>query len=284
MDKEQRAQSSDASVTGPKRPDAVAVPDDEPILVLDRIAKTFTDTLGGTPALESVSLSVCQGEFVSVVGQSGSGKSTMLRIAADLTAPSSGRARVCGRTPSEARRRREYGIVFQDPVLFEWRTVMGNVLLPLEMAGMPAAERRRRAEDTLELVGLSEFRDRMPHQLSGGMQRRVAIARALVMRPRLLLLDEPFAALDELAREKLNFELLRLYHETGVTILFVSHLIGESVLLADRVIVLSPRPGRVVAEIPIDLARPRGLATRSSAEFYSYVNRVRSALRAAAQE
>jgi NitT/TauT family transport system ATP-binding protein len=171
--------------------------------------------------------------------------------------------------------------VFQEPVLLDWRTVMGNVQLPLEMAGLPAGERRARAEETLGLVGLSEFRDRMPHQLSGGMQRRVAIARALVMRPRLLFLDEPFAALDELARERLNFELLRLYHETGVTILFVSHLIGESVLLADRVVVLSPRPGTVVTEIAVDVPRPRGVDTRSSAAFHDHVNRVRSALRAA---
>jgi NitT/TauT family transport system ATP-binding protein len=253
------------------------------ILVLDRVAKTFTDTPEGTVALESVSFGVRQGEFVSVVGQSGSGKTTLLRIIADLTDPTGGRALVCGRTPEEARRRREFGIVFQDPVLFEWRTVLGNVQLPLEVAGMPSAERRRLAEDTLGLVGLSEFRDLMPHQLSGGMQRRVAIARALVVRPRLLLLDEPFAGLDELARERLNFELLRLWRETGVSVLFVSHLIGESVLLADRVVVLSPRPGRVVAEIPVELPRPRGEETRASQGFHAHVNRVREVLRSPPQ-
>ncbi|MFN2250991.1 MAG: ABC transporter ATP-binding protein [Anaerolineae bacterium] len=255
----------------------------EPILRLDGVAKTYTDTPDGTVALEDVSMSVRPGEFVSVVGQSGAGKSTLLRIAADLTEPTSGRVSVCGRTPREARRNRDFGIVFQSPVLYDWRTVMQNVQLPLEIAGMPAAERRERAEETLGLVGLSDCRDLRPHQLSGGMQRRVAIARAMVVRPRLLLLDEPFAALDELARERLSFELLRLWHETGVTVLFVSHLIGESVLLADRVVVLSPRPGRVLTEIPVELPRPRGVETRTSPEFHAQVDLVRAALRAQAK-
>jgi len=248
---------------------------------VDSVAKTYTDHPGGTAALDEITFTVRPGEFVSVIGPSGSGKSTLLRIIADLVPPSSGCVSVCGMTPRQARQERAFGMVFQDPVLFGWRTVSGNVELPLEVAGLPSAERRRRADETIGLVGLSEFRDRYPRQLSGGMQRRVAIARALVVRPRLLLLDEPFAALDEMARERLNLELLRLWHETGVTVLFISHLIGESVLLADRVIVITPRPGRVASEIVVDLPRPRDESTRTSPAFHALVNRVRSTLRAA---
>jgi len=252
---------------------------DEPVLEVTRVAKTYTDHPEGTVALDTISFVVHPGEFVSVVGPSGSGKSTLLRIVADLIPPSSGTVRVCGLDARSARQERLFGIVFQDPVLFEWRTVLANVELPLEVAGLPRSERRERAMQTLGLVGLADFRNRYPRQLSGGMQRRVAIARALVVRPRLLLLDEPFGALDEMARERLNLELLRLWSETGVTVLFVSHLIAESVLLADRVLVLTPRPGRIAAKISVDLARPRDADTRASSEFFDLVNRVRSALR-----
>jgi NitT/TauT family transport system ATP-binding protein len=182
-------------------------------------------------------------------------------------------------TPANARRQRKLGMVFQSPVLYPWRTVIGNVELPLEVAGVPRADRRRLARETLALVSLTDFEDRRPRQLSGGMQQRVAIARALAVRPRVLLMDEPFASLDELARERLNLELLRLWHDTGVTVLFVTHLIGEAVLLADRVLVLSARPGRLTAEIDVPLPRPRGVETRASEEYFRIVNTVRSALR-----
>jgi len=258
--------------------------DDGPELRLERVTKVFTDHPGGTAALAGVSLVVRRGEFVSIVGPSGCGKSTLLRIVADLIAPSSGSVTVCGMTPSRARRERRLGMVFQSPVLYPWRTVIGNVELPLEVAGLPKAERRRRAEETLALVGLSESAELGPRQLSGGMQQRVAIARALAVRPRVLLLDEPFAALDELARERLNLELLRLWHETGVTVLFVTHLIGEAVLLADRVVVLSSRPGRTVAQVEVALPRPRDVETRASGDFFGLVNRVRAALRDGARE
>jgi NitT/TauT family transport system ATP-binding protein len=248
-------------------------------VVLDKVSKVFTDHPGGTAALSEVSTSVRRGEFVSIVGPSGSGKSTLLRIVADLTPPTAGSVSVCGMTPAAARRERKLGMVFQTPVLYPWRTVLGNVELPLEVAGVPRVERRRRAEETLALVGLPEFQDRRPRQLSGGMQQRVAIARALAVRPRVLLMDEPFASLDELARERLNLELLRLWRETGVTVLFVTHLIGEAVLLADRVVVLSARPGHVVAEIEVPLARPRGVETRASEDYFRIVNTVRAALR-----
>ena len=253
-------------------------------LCLEDVSKVFTDHPGGTAALGSVDLRVGRGEFASIVGPSGSGKSTLLRIVADLTSPTSGSVRVCGMTPGQARRERKLGMVFQTPVLYPWRSVVQNVELPLEVAGLPRSERRRRAEETLELVGLLEFSDRRPRQLSGGMQQRVAIARALAVRPRLLLMDEPFASLDELARERLNLELLRLWRETGVTVLFVTHLIGEAVLLSDRVTVLSARPGRVVTEVEVDLPRPRGVETRSSAGYFRIVNSVRAALREGAAE
>jgi NitT/TauT family transport system ATP-binding protein len=272
------------SETASSNPRSAAVPDRDgapelPELVIEGVSKVFTDHPGGTAALAEVSTTVRRGEFVSIVGPSGSGKSTLLRIVADLTAPSTGWVRVCGLTAAEARRQRKLGMVFQSPVLYPWRTVIGNVELPLEVAGIPRGERRRLADETLALVSLTEFKDRRPRQLSGGMQQRVAIARALAVRPRVLLMDEPFASLDELARERLNLELLRLWHETGVTVLFVTHLIGEAVLLADRVLVLSARPGRLTAEIDVPLPRPRGVETRASEEYFRVVNAVRSVLR-----
>jgi len=252
---------------------------EEPILELEDVAMVFTDHPAGTAALGGVSLTVRRGQFVSVLGPSGSGKSTLLRIIGDLIPPTSGRVRVCGRGPGSARRRREDGIVFQAPVLYNWRTVSGNVELPLELAGVPRQERELRAEETLALVGLCEFSGRYPRQLSGGMQQRVSIARALVLRPRLLLMDEPFGALDELTRERLNLELLRLWRETGVTVLFVTHNIEEAVFLSDRVVVLTSRPGRVAAKIPIGLPRPRGEETRADPRFFALANQARAALR-----
>ncbi len=250
-----------------------------PIVQLTGVAKEFTDHPGGTVALADVSFAVQPGEFLAVLGPSGCGKSTLLRIVAGLLTPTAGEARVCGQLPDVARRARQYGIVFQSPVLYGWRTVLGNVELPLQLAGVAAVERRERARQVLALVHLEHAADRRPAQLSGGMQQRVAIARALVTSPRLLLMDEPFGALDELTRERLQAELLRIWHETGLTVLFVTHNVEEAVFLADRVLVLTERPARVAAEIPIRLDRPRGDEAREDASYFAAVRQVRAALR-----
>ncbi|MFQ5459789.1 MAG: ABC transporter ATP-binding protein [Anaerolineae bacterium] len=251
------------------------------IVELAAITKVFDDDKP-TSALGPLSLAVGAGEFAAVLGPSGSGKSTLLRLVADLERPSGGGITVCGHSPHEARRRREYGFVFQSPVLVEWRTVVGNAELPLEIAGYSPRQRRRRAEEVLALVGLRDFAGYRPWQLSGGMQQRAAIARALAAQPRLLLMDEPFGSLDEISRERLNLELLRIWRETQVTILFVTHDIEEAVFLADRVVLLTPRPGRIASEIVVDLPRPRVDAVRTSARFFDLVRRVRKALRGAA--
>src|SRR6202022_1002099 len=186
---------------------------------------------------------------------------------------------VNGRSPREARLSREYGMVFQQPVLYEWRTVAGNVQLPLEVMRVPAGERRQRAAALLDLVGLTEFANRYPWELSGGMQQRVSIARALSFRPSVLLMDEPFGALDEMTRERLNRELLNVWSGTNTTIVFVTHSIAEAVFLSDRVVVMSPRAGRIEALIGVDLARPREAATRDAPRFFELVAEVRHHLR-----
>jgi NitT/TauT family transport system ATP-binding protein len=254
----------------------------ETIVAFQAVSKDFDDHARGTAAVGEVTLDVLAGEFVAITGPSGSGKSTLLRLAADLIAPTSGTVRVCGAAPAEARRGRQLGMVFQAPVLMDWRNVLGNVELPLALAGVGRAERRRRARAVLALVGLADAERLHPRQLSGGMQQRVAIARAIVTQPRVLLMDEPFAALDELTRERLNAELLRIWAETGVTVLFVTHHIEEAVFLADRVVVLTPRPGRLAANIRVRLPRPRDEATRHDPAFYELANLVRTALHAAA--
>src|SRR6266567_3398925 len=230
-------------------------------------------------ALLRLNLDIRQAEFVALIGPSGCGKSTLLRLLGDLLAPTSGEIRVNGKTPRQARLAREYGIVFQQPVLYEWRTVMQNVQLPLEVMRVPADERRGRASDLLQLVGLTEFADRYPWELSGGMQQRVSIARALSFRPSVLLMDEPFGALDEMTRERLNRELLNVWSGTSTTIVFVTHSIAEAVFLSDRVVVMSPRPGRIDAVIDVDLARPREGATRDAPRFFELVAEVRHHLR-----
>jgi NitT/TauT family transport system ATP-binding protein len=230
-------------------------------------------------ALQTVSLDIRAGELVSLIGPSGCGKSTLLRLMGDLLAPTSGSISVNGRTPREARLSREYGIVFQQPVLYDWRTVMQNVQLPLEIMRAPAEERRRRAADLLQLVGLTEFADRYPWELSGGMQQRVSIARALSFRPSVLLMDEPFGALDEMTRERLNRELLNIWSELRTTIVFVTHSVSEAVFLSDRIVVMSPRPGRTETVIAVDLPRPRDAETRDSPAFFGLVAEVRHHLR-----
>ena len=249
-----------------------------PIIVLQGVGKTYSSQAGETPALLDVSLAVEQGEFVSLIGPSGCGKSTLLRIVADLVAPSTGTATVNGKPPEAARLDRDYGIVFQAPVLYDWRTVEANVRLPLEVAGRPRDERDERVRALLRLVGLDGFRRHYPWQLSGGMQQRVAIARALVANPAILLMDEPFGALDEMTRERLNGELLSVCHETGATALFVTHSVGEAVFLSTRVVVLSPRPGRIARVVDIDLPRPRSEKTRALPRFFELVTTVREHL------
>ena len=234
-----------------------------------------------TVALADVDLTVRRGEFVSLIGPSGCGKTTLLRTIADLEQPTSGTLLVDGMAPEAARLARRYGYVFQSPGLLPWRNVERNVTLPLEIMGVPAAERRARAAQHLALVGLSEFGRRFPWQLSGGMQQRASIARALSFRPPLLLMDEPFGALDEITRDGLNLHLHRLWRQTGMTVVFVTHSIPEAVFLSTRIVVMSPRPGRVLAVLAGDLTDgERALELRETPGFLRLAQRVREGLRA----
>ncbi len=228
-------------------------------------------------ALKNVTMDIRKGEFISLLGPSGCGKTTLLRIMADLIQPTSGTVKIAGKTAKEARLAQKYGIVFQSPVLYDWRKVKKNITLPLEMMGIGKAEKETRANQLLELVGLSKFADKYPWQLSGGMQQRVAIARALAIEPEILLMDEPFSALDEFSREYLNEELLNVWSKVGNTVVFVTHSISEAVFLSDRVFVLSPHPGRLSAVIEIPLPRPRNREMRNSTEFYQLISDIRNA-------
>lgn len=227
-------------------------------------------------ALTGVTLDIEKGEFVSLVGPSGCGKTTLLRIIADLLSPTSGDIKISGESPHDARLKRRYGIVFQSAVLYEWRAVKKNIMLPLEIMHVPLKEQSERADRMLELVGLTEFANHYPHQLSGGMQQRVGIARALAIQPEILLMDEPFSALDEFTREKLHVDLLKIWRKTNKTIVFVTHNIQESVFLSDKVCVLSPHPGRLSAVVDINLPRPRTMDMKSTAEFTALVAKVRN--------
>lgn len=227
-------------------------------------------------ALTDVSIDIQKGEFVSLLGPSGCGKTTLLRIIADLLTPTKGEVSIAGETPRQARLKKRYGIVFQNAVLYDWRTVKKNVMLPLEIMHLPKADREERAEKMLELVGLKDFANHYPAQLSGGMQQRVGIARALAIQPEILLMDEPFSALDEFTREKLHEDLLGIWRKTNKTIVFVTHNIQESVFLSDRVCVLSPHPGRLSALIDIDLPRPRDNSLKNTHEFIDLVAKVRN--------
>jgi len=229
-------------------------------------------------ALQDVSVDVGYGEFIALIGPSGCGKSTLLRVIADLTHPTRGEATVAGLSAAAAREQQRYGMAFQQAALFDWRTVRRNVELPLELQGVPRAARARRAMELLTMVGLADFANHRPWELSGGMQQRVAIARALAVDPPLLLMDEPFGALDEMTRERMQNELLRIRGETGKSVVFVTHSIPEAVYLADRVVVMSARPGRITAVIPVDLPE-RGEQTREDERFFVAVTRVREALR-----
>jgi NitT/TauT family transport system ATP-binding protein len=251
-----------------------------PVVELADVSRTFEGSAGRVEALRSIDLTIGRGEFVSLIGPSGCGKSTLLRIVGDLIAPSSGRVTVNGKTAAQARLDRDYGMVFQAPVLFDWRTVQKNVELPLEVIGQPEEARRSKASEMLRLVELEEFSGHHPWQLSGGMQQRVAIARALALDPAILLMDEPFGALDEMTRERMNFELLKIWVRTGTTIIFVTHSIPEAVYLSTRVVVMSARPGRITDVIDVDLPRLRTDETREMERYYELVTKVREALRA----
>jgi len=246
---------------------------------LDKVTKVFNQ---GRPdevtALSDINLEIGAGRFVSLIGPSGCGKSTLLRLIADLIPASSGTVEVAGKPATRARLDQEYGIAFQQAGLFEWRTVQRNVELPLELRGASRAERKARATEMLALVGLADFAGHYPAQLSGGMQQRVAIARALAVHPPLLLMDEPFGALDEMTRERLQSELLAICAKTGTSTVFVTHSISEAVFLSDQVVVMSPRPGRITAIIDVDLPA-RDDAARQSPAYFEAITAVRRALR-----
>ncbi len=244
------------------------------------VSLTFETADGKVDALSNVSLQIAEGEFVSFIGPSGCGKTTMLRVIADLQQPTSGTLLVNGMSAEQARLERRYGYVFQAPALFPWRTIEKNLKLPLEIMGFSDSEQRQRAARYLELVNLTGFERKFPWQLSGGMQQRVSIARALSFDPELLLMDEPFGALDEIVRDHLNEQLLQLWDKTGKTVLFVTHSIPEAVFLSTKIVVMSPRPGRIIDIIDCNFPRARTLEIRETPEFLKIAQRVRIGLRA----
>ncbi|MBD7958236.1 ABC transporter ATP-binding protein [Microbacterium sp. Sa4CUA7] len=258
-------------------PDRQAAADPATAVRATGVGKTFATRTGEVIALTGVDLAVAAGEFVSLIGPSGCGKSTLLRLIADLDAASTGTLEIFGKPAARARVDQDYGIAFQQAGLLPWRTVAANIALPLELHRVARGERQARVSELAELVGLSEFVDRYPDQLSGGMQQRVAIARALAARPRLLLMDEPFGALDEMTREYLQSELVRIAAETGAAVVFVTHSIPEAVFLSDRVVVMSPRPGRITTVVPTALG-VRDEALRESPAYFERVTAVREAL------
>lgn len=250
-------------------------------VAISSLTQVFTDGREPLTALSGVSLEIPRGQFVSVIGPSGCGKSTLLRIIGGLIESSDGKALVSGTPAREARRWRDAGFVFQDPALMPWRNVRSNVRLPLELDGFEKSRPLPGVEQLLDLVGLEQFQDYFPHQLSGGMQQRVAIARALAFNPSLLLMDEPLGALDEITRSSMRYELLRIWSQSGErkTVVFVTHSIAEAVILSDRVIVMSPRPGHVRGDIDIELPRPRNEEIERSTPFLDYAAQLRELLR-----
>ncbi|UTX53512.1 ABC transporter ATP-binding protein [Leucobacter aridicollis] len=241
-------------------------------------SKTFHVSGQAIPALADINLDIEEGAFVSLLGPSGCGKSTLLRLIGDLLDPDEGAVGIFGKSAKTSRRDRDYGMVFQQPGLMDWRTIQQNVELPLQVAGVNAQKRASKARELLELVRLDGFENHRPRQLSGGMQQRAAIARALSFEPKILLMDEPLGALDEMNREYLQRELLRIWRETGTTIVFVTHSVSEATFLSTEVVVMSPRPGRIATRIPIDLPYPRVDDTRSSEAFHDAETHVREAL------
>jgi NitT/TauT family transport system ATP-binding protein len=247
-----------------------------PVLAADRLSHTFPNANGGLQALDGVSLQVDAQEFVCIVGPSGCGKTTLLRLLGGLQTPTEGRVFFEGQPLTGPRRR--IGFVFQKANLMPWRTVLANVTLPLELQNVDSAEAERRALELIELVGLSGFERALPRDLSGGMEQRVAIARALIHHPDVLLLDEPFGALDALTRERMSLELLRIWEARKTTVVMVTHSIPEALFLADRVLVFSPRPGRIRLTLPVTLPRPRRMDMEYSAEFGALAAQVRQAI------
>src|ERR1700749_520210 len=243
------------------------------------VSLTFAPAAGEVQPLSKIDLQIAAGEFVSFIGPSGCGKTTLLRVIADLEQPTAGTIAVDGVTPDEARLKRHYGYVFQAPALYPWRTIERNVMLPLEIMGYSAEERKARAARYLALVNLSGFERKFPWQLSGGMPQRGAIPRALAFDPALLLMDEPFGALDEIVRDHLNEELLQLWRTTGKTVLFVTHSISEAVFLSSRIVVMSPRPGRIIDVVDCNFPPDRPLEIREAPEFLKIAQRVRNGLR-----
>jgi len=249
------------------------------VVSIQKLSKVFGR--GNLTALKDISFEVERGEFISLIGPSGCGKSTLLRIVGDIIEPSTGAVTVNGKPARRARLDRDYGIVFQSPVLYDWRTVTRNISLPLEMLGWDRGRRAKRVKEMLQLVELEGFENHHPWQLSGGMQQRVSLARAFSFSPALLLMDEPFGALDEMTRERLNMELLQIWSEIGSTVIFVTHSIQEAVFLSTRVAVMSARPGRIAGIVPVDLPQPRTAATREEPRFFELVTQVREQLHAA---
>jgi NitT/TauT family transport system ATP-binding protein len=249
----------------------------QPVVRVAGVTKTFPQ--GDVTALQDIDLELAPREFVSLIGPSGCGKSTLLRVIGDLIQPTHGSVTINGKSARQARNDGDYGIVFQDSVLFDWRTVSKNIALPLEMLGWERQRRRQRIAEMLTLVELTGFGEHHPWQLSGGMQQRVAIARALSFEPALLLMDEPFGALDEMTRERLNLELLSIWEKTANTVVFVTHSITEAVFLSGRVVVMSPRPGRIAGAVDVDLPYPRTVETREAPRFFELVTQVRELLR-----
>ncbi|MCD8005250.1 MAG: ABC transporter ATP-binding protein [Oscillospiraceae bacterium] len=245
------------------------------VITLQNVGMTYQTETGGVQALTDVTLDILPMEFISLLGPSGCGKTTLLRIIAGLLENTAGTVSIGGMTQQQARQAHRLGMVFQSATLYDWRTVLKNVTLPLEIMGLPRSEQRRRAEEMLELVGLAQFQNSYPYELSGGMQQRVSIARALATDSHILLMDEPFSALDEFTREKLHDDLLAISRKRKMTIVFVTHNISESVYLSDRVVVMSPHPGRVSAVIPIDLPRPRTAQMRSMPRYYELIAQIR---------
>jgi NitT/TauT family transport system ATP-binding protein len=253
----------------------------KPVVSIQKVDKIFGEgTSNKVQALKDIDLIIDSNEFVSLIGPSGCGKSTLLRVIGDLVTPSSGQVLINGKTAPQARLDRDYGMVFQAATLYDWRTVTKNVQLPLELMNYPKEKKESRTREMLKLVELTDFQGHYPWQLSGGMQQRVAIARALAFEPSTLLMDEPFGALDEMTRERMNLELLSIWEKTQTTVIFVTHSITEAVFLSTRVIVMSARPGRIIRDIKIDLPQPRNTDTREDVRFFQLETEVREALRA----
>ena len=265
------------TVARPREPAAAEALSEQAVLC-EGVTVRFTTERGTVTALDNINIAVARGSFLTLLGPSGCGKSTLLRVIADLIEPNAGRLSVLGVPPATARKNRDIGFVFQDPALLAWRTALENVTLPLEVGGGRARPGGRSPKELLSLVGLSGWEHAFPHELSGGMRQRVAIARALVSGPKLLLMDEPFGALDEINRDRLNEELLDIWASTGTTILFVTHSIYEAAFLGQQVLLLAARPGRVRELVPIDLPSPRRLKIRETSEFMAQAAHLRRVL------